>query len=198
MTVATDDIIRVTMNMIWDGVDIFQHVYHYKYTGTQPVLNGDARAALITDLNFAYEQINGRQSDLLTYGELNFYHVTGDYPMPDGGFGTTLVGTQIGTPLPTQACGLVIFRTATKRSIGKKFFPGFISADTADGTTFETNVQTALTAWSSNVFVGPTVGDGALIPGNYNATLLDFRPWISYVVRPGIYTQRRRRVGVGR
>jgi hypothetical protein len=197
MAINNDDVIRVEVNMLFDDTDRLMHVFHYQLDAAAPIDDAVVAGAIVTDFVVHYGALAVEQSDGLDYTYAGFYNITQDYPMADVGLSAVGSGSETGTTLPLQASGLVLFRTATKRSVGKKFIPGLMTAQTVDGQAFDTGTVTALATWAAGILSPVTPAGGTLRPGNYNKALDSFRPWISYLARPGVYTQRRRRPGAG-
>jgi hypothetical protein len=134
---------------------------------------------------------------MLDYEDVEFYNVTVDAPMGSGSYTAPPAGSDTGEPLPTQCQALVLWYTATKRSVGKKFIPGFTIDSVVNGQTVQATPLAALNSFGTDLLTPVTTANGTYTFGNYVYAATYFIPWTTRVARTAIYTQRRRRPGVG-
>lgn len=136
-------------------------------------------------------------SVLLVINQIRVINLTQDVDLGSTVLSDTTPGEGAGLLAPHQiACGLVL-TTARIGSVGKKFWPGFLS------TAFENDGGLAATVEADLVDVGDYMTDLVVdANGSYRfgiVSTLDgvFLPFTGYVVPSTPWVQRRRRPGVG-
>jgi len=133
----------------------------------------------------------------LSFEKVECYNLTGDYPLIATDWPVLTAGTSNSNPLPLQSAPLVLFRTATKRSVGRKYIPGFCAdANDGAGVLLET-YKPLLLDFAEHFLAGMSQGDVTGEFGNYRPSTTTFVTWIEGDVDDIIRTQRRRVLGVG-
>ena len=196
--VALGDLIKGTVTMQYNGVDKFLSTYNCFITGGGGTSDDDFMSDFQTVMYSAYGYIDDIQSDNVAYLECQFYNETQERPMGTYPWDSTPAGVLSAEALPLQCQGLALFHTFTKRSVGKRFIPGLTEAAVTGGQTLVTAAQTAI--WNFTqvlITTKSTVLDTEWKMGNYRPVGTYFIGWESGTARAGIYTQRRRRLGVG-
>lgn len=193
------DVLRFTARLrTSDGSDVC-NVYTYRVDGS-----GETLSLALTNvagvLNAAYDHIQpGIPSDTtfvdISAENLTTHEVTAAQPWP-----TLTAGGGTGDTMPNQCCGLVVGRTETSKTMGRKFLGPFYEGANADGV-WSAGQTTALGDFlihylgqvtvGSNVFLKPVV---AHVVNGVVSRIADI--WTAYTSNQ-IYTQRRRRPGVG-
>jgi hypothetical protein len=197
MTILGNDVIRIAVKMKNDLNDDVVNVYHAFYSGLASETDAALLGAIHSWLLGVYELYEIYMSDSITFVTCEVYNVTQDYPVGETGLGTFNQGQQTGEPLTAQLAPLSVFGTTVKKSTGKKFWPITTDERVSDGNTLNSEIIDTLAIISGILLTDPVFGDGYLSMGNYRPLTGQFIIWKNFVVRPGLYTQRRRRLGAG-
>jgi len=197
MPVNGQDILRIAFRAEYNGTDDMVNVFHAKITGSGSEADGDTMDAIHDWLVTIYGTFWNRVSNKVVAMDYEVYNITQDRPMgtePIIGLGA---GGSVGEELPTQTSPLIVFPTAVKKSVGKKFLPVTTVDNTTDGNILTANALADLAAMAVEWLTDKLITTLYLQGGNYNAILPRFAPWITALARTGIFTQRRRRLGKG-
>lgn len=197
MACNNGDCLLATVQMQWQGVDIFQSVFHARYTTASPETDDVVMTAVVVGLEAAFSQIDNLQHEDLVYLGTKFYNITQERPMGEQNWYSVPSPAETSEPLPLQCQALALFYTATKRSVGKKFIPAFTVSQVTDGQTLTTSAKVAVQDFADELLTARSTIDGEIAFGNWRDPVTYFIPWTSAVARAGVYTQRRRRLGVG-
>jgi hypothetical protein len=194
--VNNNDIMRVTAKTTIPPDD-FQNVYHARYLGASGQSDAVAWLAIANVLEAAYTELLPGVTNQLDFDTIEVWNVTQDRPMIEASWPTLTSGSSVGEPLPFQCAACVLFPTATARSQGRKFFPGFTESETGGDSLWDAAALVDLVAAAAELLGTFTMGAGNFSFGNYNEDLVRFAQWISAIVQAVIKTQRRRSPGVG-
>src|SRR3989304_4991246 len=123
MTVELNDIIRVTARMLHAGTSAVQNQYHFRYGGAGSAEDSAIQTAIAERIDEAYTPLVPFQQDNFQYDDIQIWNVTQDRPMITQDWPILTLGTGNGAMLPLQIACLVLFRTNTARSQGRKYLP---------------------------------------------------------------------------
>lgn len=199
MPTQAGDIIRVAARHLFNGVDEQVCVHHFNVS-TAPGSPNDA--LLLIDisalLSSAYDNIKTDMPTLVSAADIAVYNVIDDYPLGVVNWTSPYAGgTSVGDSLPPQTSFMALWRTATKRVLGKTYLPTFTEATQSGGT-----ISGA--AFSDIANFIDALNDPTAQVNGYGFSLVIWskqagqaRPIVS--ARPGlrVATQRRRKAGVG-
>lgn len=197
MSVNHLDIIRVTARMDFGGIAAVQNQFHFQYTGGSAEDDFEVENGIALLLDDAYQELVALFESGFDFRDILVWNVTQDRPMNTQSWPTLTVGTGAGIALPLQIAALVLFRTNTARSQGRKYLPPMV-VTTHDGSGhLTTAAQTACNAWATVVTGTITTPNGTLKAGNWRYPTGPFSPWLTGTVSQYFRTQRRRVFGVG-
>ena len=199
MPTNAGDIIRVACRFRWSSVDEMINVHYFTVQDeTAPPNDAELLLDLSEVLSDAYTNVQGRISDQVSADDITVYNITDDYPLgvvnwtaPFGG------GMGAGDALPPGTAAIVLWRTATKRVLGKTFLPVFSESQQSAGllTNAAQSDMEDFAAAMANVLTG-TFGYGFL-KGIWSESAGEMRPIVSQRAAQRIGYQRRRKAGVG-
>lgn len=197
MTVQVFDVVRIVAEMLFDGVDIMQNVYHFQHQGS----------VQSTDLNFlersgdfieaAMVDLQPLMTDNISFGTISGFNVTQDTPLFGIDWPTFTTGDGIDNTLPLQCAALASFPTGTAKRIGKKFMAGFGEDNQAGGGELSVTLTDAMVTFGVELLAGWVQGTLILGNGTYDPVTEIFRQFVAATVDAIMRTQRRRVVGVG-
>jgi hypothetical protein len=199
MTVSPLDVVRVTVTAtVTDYPDEFQMVFHVQHGGASD--NTDAGFMLFCDLwlKDLLDDFSTLTTDQITWERFEAYNVTKDIGVGEQALSGTITGQSTAEPLPYQSSALVTFPSLVKKVTGKKFIPGLTINDVDDGNFIDNDFFNALLAFAVTVLDGFSPAGQDYYPGMWSTLYERFVPALSAVVRSGVFTQRRRRLGQGR
>jgi len=198
LTVQPGDVIRCTEHFTWDGSEDFVNIWHYKHAGASPLTDAEVMTGLASEIDGTLGFLIEDQSELLVMGLIEFYNLTQDLPMGSLPHPENTDGALATEPLPTQCAGLCTFRTADKRSVGRRYLPGFTEADSSDGGEVSVGTLANLAAYAAALIGGTTISGATFECGHWRKTYETFSKWVLPIVDTLYRTQRRRVKGVGR
>lgn len=197
-TVSPGDVVRVVVHSGLSGfADDWQSVFHCRHDGS----TDNTGAGLMLFLNDFVEDAFGELVEKLvdtwavTYFEA--YNLTKDEPIGEQELDNPVEGESIGESLPYQAQGLVTFPTLVKRVVGKKFIPGLTATEVSQGNTLEAGTIAALAAFAQVILDGISPAGQDYSFGAWSELYERFTQFTEALVKTGIFTQRRRKLGVG-
>jgi hypothetical protein len=180
------------------GSDIL-NVYHFMYAGatTNSTVLGPF---LINALDLMYDHIQPAIPSDTTFVDIDLSNATTGEVEAARAWQYQTAGGGTGAQMPSKDTALVVGRTNRSKVVGRKFLGPFISDTNVDGvwsSGFLTSLGDFLTDYLADVIVGAvgslSPGVARYIAGVFNRfTLID----TGYCTN-GIYSQRRRRPGVG-
>jgi len=194
------DIIRCTARLRSASGEDIENVFHWKLYLNQDMSDGQGFYYLKPAVDMMYDAIQPEIPSDVTFVDMDFANLTQDLVYGASAWPTQTVGGGTGDTMPEQNCALVVGRTNAPHAIGRKFLGPFIEAANADG------------AWGSTLlgmlgtFAGlydnaVTMAEyGAGIPGIpkiVNDAIVAFNHFYEVYTSNQVYTQRRRRRGVG-
>lgn len=197
MAVAPGQVIQVTLRGEWPGGDEAQQVIYLVNDGDSNAADADVLTAADLYMIDAYNDILTYVSNSFSWLTIRVYNITQDKPIGDQALSTTVTGTSVTQPLPYQCSGLVSFPTKKKKTVGKKYIPGLTEGAQDDANALLSAAVDDLQDLGDTLVDGFTAGGQEFIPGTYNLATQTFTKFESAIARGGIYTQRRRRPGVG-
>ena len=196
MTVAVNDVLRVTVEGEGLSAQDIQNVFHIQNTNI-PVDEADALDDLIEILEILYKLIGTSLSVLYVVRGIRVVNVTQGTDVGFATFVDDTPGTGVGGPLPPQNALGITLTTSALTSVGRKFFGLADEANVATDGTLNApglanmaNVGNHMTA--EQVATNTTWKYGLI--RTFDAVFLTF---LSFIVTTTIITQRRRRAGVG-
>lgn len=198
MAINAEDVLQVTIYGSFTGqADEMLNVWYLQHQG-----DTNLAASVVIDgiddwLTDVYNDITSELSDDFTWERFKVYNMTQDAPIVEQALSSTVTGGSTQAPLANQLCALVSFSTARKKTKGRKYIPGFTVEDETDSNTFDSAATAALETLGATAVAGFTVASQDFVPGAYRPDTAIFSRFTEAVARSGIYTQRRRRLGVG-
>lgn len=198
MTVDNGDVIRATEHFTWDGTEDFVNVWHYQCNGAGGLADSVVMAGLASEIDGTLGFLVEDQSEKLVYGLIDFFNMTKDLPMGSVPHPTNTDGALASDPLPTQCAALITFRTAEKKSVGRRYIPGFTEDDSSDGGNISSATLANLAEYAAALIGGTTIAGNIFKPGHWRKLYEVFSEWLLPVVDTVYRTQRRRVKGVGK
>ncbi len=196
MTIAINDIIKITCKMLFFGTDDVQNVYTYKVTGGALPDDAQIMQAVAAHMDVAYTILNGRLTTNLTYISVDGINVTQSILLPDTPWPILVAGVNVTNMLPSEVCGFVFWPTTTPKVRTSAFIGGF--CEDQNGPLGEVGSGALADLATFGVFMQGIVG------ANITADKGSFNPLTSIFTKAGSpqvparwRTQRRRRIGVG-
>lgn len=199
MATTSGNIIRAACRHFFEEVDEQVNVFHFTVNDIPATLND---ALLLVDLaeliGTAYLQVDNYISSAIFASDISVYNVTQDYPLGTIDFGAGYTGgLATGDALPPGTSGIVLWRTATKRVLGKTYLPTFAESTQNRGS-LDTAVRAAMSAFAGEMrTVAPGVNDYSFDLHVYSREAGQARPIVSSTAALKVGYQRRRKAGVG-
>lgn len=194
------DVVRTRTRLRSASGEDIVNVFHHVMSLASPQTDATVIPVINSFMNSMYGYIQpGIPSDV-SFVDIDVQNVTtGDvypaYPWP-----SLTVGGGTGDTMPEQCCALVVGRTGRTKTIARKFLGPFIEAANNDGAWYGT-LLTQLGSFLDNYTANINISAGNLlipIAARYLLGVIDSYAQIkSGYTSTGIYTQRRRRRGVG-
>lgn len=187
------DVIRVANRFESTFSDVQMNIFHLTYGGATPVTDQEFMDDAATYLTTLWGILKARTSNKLRWKGAEFYNETQDVYM--GGRGADEPGSATLDTSPPQCTLFTTMRTTTKKTVGKKFPPGFTEEHQVAGKWTATSVEILLdwvTEWMSGFIVG-LLPEQWVLPVVWKR-VLGVAAWIfSVVANTEIGSQRRRR-----
>ncbi len=195
-SIATDDVIRISANMLVDGIHDVKSVYNFKALNTNLGTDSDFMVGVAVAIDNFHSFINPDLTTRLTYVDISGINVTALRLLPSKPWPVLVAGTTATDMLPEMNAGCVFFRTTRPKTRASKFIGGYTEASNLGGTVIA-GAKGNLQAYGDILLTG-FAADGAVMNyGAYNGLLARFTPVISAIVPDRWRTQRRRRFAVG-
>ncbi len=196
MTVAQNDVLRVTAEMTVNGHDV-QNVYHYRSTNVPGI--GDTKAladcaAIMEDL---YQKLDAQISTGLSFDTVRVQNITQDVLLGALPFPLLTAGADAAVLLPEPVSALITYPTAQSRVRGGAYYGGFTEDQNTASGTIGATLLTQLAAVVVDQLVESVFGADSYRYIVFNAVLNTFVLPVSGIVHSVWRTQRRRRTGVG-
>lgn len=198
MTVSNNDVIRTTVDMRFNAVNVIQNTFHCRYTGASGVSEQSVVDAIRVQLEGAlWVAIDVDISTSITFIAYLNFNVTVNAPMPDAVPTLVTAGLHVAEVLPLQVAALLSFPSAVSRSIGRKYIAGYTESATDGGGVITVGASAPLLIAAANLVGSFTILAGNGIFGNFVAIPPTFIAWTSGRLDTLFRTQRRRVPGVG-
>lgn len=197
MTVQPGDVIRCTQHYIYDESDDFINIWHYKHAGASPVSDSEVIEGLLDEIDGVTGFLVPIQTELITYGLVEFYNLTQDEPLGSLPFTVNDDGSSAQEPLPTQCAALVTFRTGVKNAVGRRYVPGICEDNQSNGGDWSNDVLTALASYAAGVIGDVTIDGNSFVSGHWRRVAETFVEWVTPIIDTLVRTQRRRVKGQG-
>lgn len=197
MTVAGDNILKVTARLLFESLDDVQNVFYVQLETGAFVLDTDALEDMAAWLETIYAPIVDSLSSLITFDVVDVWNLTQDQPVGSIPWPTLTVGTGTAETLPPGCAALVTASTGQKNTRGRKFFGVLTELGQSGGLLslgLMGDLAEAGVAWAG-AFFGATSTESWL-PGVVDkmGSLIQFN---GVVVRRPVAYQRRRKQGIG-
>lgn len=196
MTVAVDDVVRITARMLLDGASDVVNVYHF-VVDTNDTLDD---AAFMTDvalnMDALYDLIDFRISERITFESVQGFNVTQSVLLPDTDWPVLVAGAETESMLPEMVSACCFHRTLAPRVRASKFLPPVTDFSNTGGL-LETTFKAAVEDFAGELVLGFLIGDIDLQYIAFNVALSTFNRVVSSQVPARFRTQKRRRIGVG-
>ncbi len=194
------DVIRVVARLSTATGEDIQNVFWYKCQFNYSVNDTTCIANLCTRIDLMYDDIQPAIPSDVTFVDIDIQNLTQHVVYAAQSWPNQTAGGGTGDTMPEQVCGLVVGRTNASHVVGRKFLGPFIESNNVDGT-WQSGLVAALGTFAGNYINALSMsGAGALIPGVarvVNNVVIAFNYFLSQYTSNGVYTQRRRRRGVG-
>lgn len=197
MTVEDLDVVRLTAEMLNQGIDDVQNVYHVLKVDGGSMTDADFMDDMADQLDLMYAFLTPRQITTHTYEQITGQKVFGgDDLMPDTAWPARIAGVQTADALPPQVAAMVAGQTVVSKVQGRKYLGGFTEIDNVNGV-LESILVTALTNFALNWIGDFIFGAHTYRFGVWNKLTSVFTPLVSDLVLGTFRTQRRRTIGFG-
>lgn len=199
MNTTTGDVLRIAAKFRMAGSADVINVFHVKVASvaSPPLADSDVSDGVGAWLGTAYGYLKASQCDDMTATGAEIFNVTQNYRLPDATIVGYTAGSKTAHPLAWQNALVCNFPTNEPGHVGRKFLGGFSEDGTDDGKTITSATVTALGNFASIILGGISTLLFTADSGLYDYGATTWREFVAAVVRNAIYTQRRRRVGVG-
>lgn len=193
------DIIRVTAKMVDSTTGDIQNVYHFKYGGSD-VAEESAIGNILAIIDDMYDDIQPAMPADMIFHSIDVANVTQSIVYAARNWPTQVNGGGTGDTMPEQNCALVVGRTDYPKTVARKFLGPFIEADNADGS-WASGLFSALGDFMTKYLTTTVFGSNstlAPVAVHYvNNAVTRVSEILSGYCTNYVYTQRRRRRGVG-
>lgn len=197
MSVAVNDIVRITAGLLLDNAHLIQNVYHF-IVDAEPGSPGDDDFMNGVDdiMDDLYLTINFRVSDRVSYSAITGINVTKDELLPSRLWPTLTVGADTDDMIPEMNAACAFHRTIKPKVRASKFLPP-CGETSNEGGALQGIYKTAVQAFA-DFLVGDIIEAGVTLRyGAFNRSTSIFTPVNVGIVPARFRTQRRRRIGVG-
>jgi hypothetical protein len=195
MSVAPNDVVKVTFNTRQDGVGVVSNVFYFRNDSGLTLDNESVLDEFGLWTGYLAAQLDDFQSDTITYEEYKVYNMTQDQPI--GTAPSTLTSGSVDTDaMPSGVAALITLDTGFKKTLGKKFIGGLVEAATTAGVLTPATIAYLEDVYDLFLFT-QSLGGHDWMPGVWKKATSAFYPFISAVIRSVPAYQRRRKAGVG-
>ncbi len=132
MTIADNDVVRVTAALKRGLTDDVQNVFYAKLINGGALSQQDLADDLAEWMESIYDSLEGSLYTDMTFDEIQLFNMTQGTPEPTQAWPTLVAGTSGNDGLSDGVAALVLGRTAVSKVIGKKYFGIFNEAAIAD------------------------------------------------------------------
>lgn len=199
MTVSNGDIVRAAARLRTASGDDIVNVFTYKYDGGGMALDSFADFISV-GIDELYQNIQPSIPSDVSFVDIDVMdlttgEVTGAKPWP-----TLTVGGGTGDTAPQQCCGLVLGTTAASHTMARKFLGPFIKSGLGDGvwgSTVAAQLADFTAAFILPVAIGLLGEATPVVAQIVNNAVTRVTDILGTFSNNGVYTQRRRKPGVG-
>lgn len=193
------DVIRVSSKLTTATGEDIVNVFHFRYVG-DPLPEGSCQIIIAFAIDGMFTNIQPEIPSDVAFTNIDMANVTqglvyGPVPWP-----VLTTGGGTGDTMPEQCCALVLGSTNQPHTIGRKFLGPFIEAANADGTWYGTLLG-MLSDFADDYADDIVAGVGSYLVPVLVSYLLGAPVRVTDILGTStsnqIYTQRRRRRGVG-
>jgi len=197
MAVDDLDVVRITAQMVFAGVDDHQNVFHVLKVSGGTIPDQTLMDDVATQLEVMYTFMVPRQRTVLTYDQITGQLVFGGTDlMPDTAWPTLVAGTNGNDGLPLSDAGLVVGQTTIAKTQGRKYLGALVELDNIDGV-LQAALVTALVNWASGYINDFVIGANTYRFGTFNTVTSVFNSFSSALILGIFRNQRRRTQGFG-
>jgi hypothetical protein len=197
MTVAGNDILRVTVRQTDVNAGSIQNVFQFKVLS----LLGEDEEVVLSDIaaimDDFYSDLEGIILHTTDPVDIIVFNTTQDQPVGVTAFPTYTGGTASGEGLPPGVAALITFGTGVLKVLGKKYI-GLLAESGSDTGVLTAGVISTLVA-AAGFLVGTIIPPGSTV--NYECGVVDkhgnWRKFTSFRVPGNNAYQRRRKLGRG-
>jgi len=194
------DVIRVTCRLRSATGEDIENVYHYVCDFAGEVEEEDCITDILAQMDSMYDTIQPEIPSDVTFVDIDIMNVVREYVYAARPWPNQTVGGGTGDTMPEQNCALVVGRTNRTKTVGRKFLGPFIEAANNDGA-WRSTLTAMLADYIDQYLADIVVGlSQRLVPGvahYFNNVFQRFTEFSEAYTSSGVYTQRRRRRGVG-
>lgn len=197
--IGENDVIRAACRLRDGYGSDIMNVFHFRYSGSATD-SAEVGPILRTALDNMYDNIQPAIPSDTSFIDIDLSNASSGLIEAAQPWPVQTVGGGTGDQMPSKDTALVVGRTNFPKSVSRKFLGPFIEADNSDGV-WASGLLTALEAFLVDYLADVAITTiGNLTPGvgRYLAGVLTgFTPINGGYTSNGIYSQRRRRPGVG-
>lgn len=198
MTIANDDVLKVTARLNWAGAVTIQNVFWFRLDAVGGCTDEDAVDDIAARLEGFYGAFLSYIPNVTAFEDILIYNYTTDVLVDTAPWPSLTVGGSSSDPLPSGVAAVLTAYTAIKKVRGRKFLPFFDETTTSNGLLTSATMITLASALATYVsdFTGSVSGEHweAGIVRRATGVFVAFREG---VVRNVLGYQRRRKFGVG-
>lgn len=194
------DLLRVSCRLRAASGDDIVNVYHFFCLFEESVIEETVLTAITAYMDDLYGYIQPSIPSDVSFVDIDIQNISNEEVFPARDWDSLTVGGGTGDTMPEQCCGLVVGRTNASHVVGRKFLGPFIEAANLDGQWYSTLV-TMLSDFLDKYLTELYIEAGSyLVPVVVKYLLgapVSSEALTEGYTSGGIYTQRRRRRGVG-
>lgn len=197
MAVDDLDVVRITAEMEFGGVEDMQNVFHVLKVSGGTIADTLFMTDVAAQLDLMYAFLTPRQITDYTYEQITGQMVFGGSDlMPDTPWPVRIAGVQTADALPLQVAALVAGQTTSSKKQGRKYLGGFTEIDNVNGV-IQSALATPLANFALEWITDFVVGANTYRFGVFNVLSSIFTPFVAGLVLGAFRTQRRRTAGFG-
>lgn len=197
MAVQIGDVLRINANMLLDGIDDIQNIWHFTWNGVGGIGDDPAMVIIAADLDAGYQIVNPEVSDLVTYINFVGQNLTQGILLPTKAWPVLVAGANSFAILPPEVSPQVFFRTTRPKTRASKKMGGFTEAANDNDGKIVPAAKALLQLFGDKAVAGFASPIQSLIYGAYNKPLDRFTPVNAAVTQTEWRSLKRRRRGSG-
>lgn len=199
MVLALNDIMEVTVKLLFDGVGAIRNVYHLKCTDAPVGSDADTVDSIASYLGLMYTEIESIMPNNISVEGVHVENLTQDYIMGDLGLmGGFTGGTSSTASVPLGVAAVVRLITIARGRQGRKFLGSVITSATDDSGILTAAALLKIAAFASLMLQPIELDDGYAVFMVYDRLHRTAQAIVEVVCNaiPGYQRRRKQNVGI--